>query len=406
MQQLRRCWLSFSLLGCLLMAGCDKYQHKKPDPTKGVVAGVVLCADTGKPARFATVVLSAAPKAGEKNDQGDPLPAAEMTVTDLEGRFRMEAVQPGRYYAFATLDGYLDPALALDPDKLQSLGTDRERHLYSIQQWKDNLVEVTVSVHRAAEISISIQRAAEISGTVTFDDGSPAIGMRFELQRKTAAGEWAGVGLPLMDTWTIQATSDSHGHYLVTNLTAGEYKVCTLMPTDAEEDAPRVCLGNVYRRKDAKTVKVASGENAAGTDIEIPLSGLHKVSGSVSALIDAHPIAHGTVRLLYADDREPVRQTDLDDNGDYEFDYVPEGKYILAVTSARDEEKKDPAMATGPGGQQQLTVQSVSTHIYADKEITINVMSDQENLNLSLPLAVPGVNPVPSAPLVAQPAPQ
>jgi hypothetical protein len=380
--------LSIPLVACVLLAGCNRYAHKKPDPTKGVVTGVVLCADTGKPARFATVALTSAPKAGEKNDQGDPLPAAEITVTDLEGRFRMEAVEPGRYYAFATLDGYLDPALGLDPDKLQSFGTDRERHLYSIQQWKDNLDEVTVSVHRAAEVSISIQRAAEISGAVTFDDGSPAIGMRFELFRKTAAGDWTGVGIPLMDSWTIQATSDGHGHYLVTNLTAGEYKVCALMPTDTEQAASRVCLGNVYRKKDAKTVKVVAGENATGTDIEIPLSGLHKVTGSVTALSDAHPITGGTVRLLYADDREPARQTDLDDNGDFEFDYVPDGKYIVTVSGAHDEEKKDAGPANG-GGQSQTT-QSVPTVMYADKEMPISVLNDVGNLNFTLPLAAPG----------------
>jgi hypothetical protein len=89
-------WLSILSIACLLVVGCNKFQRKKPDPTKGVVAGIVLCADTGKPARFATVILSSAPKNGEKNDQGDPLPATEFAVTDLDGRFRMEAVQPGR----------------------------------------------------------------------------------------------------------------------------------------------------------------------------------------------------------------------------------------------------------------------------------------------------------------------
>ncbi len=397
-------WHSILLVACVLMAGCNKYQHKKPDPTKGVVTGVVLCADTGKPARFATVALTAAPKEGEKNDQGDPLPAAEVTVTDLEGRFRMEAVEPGRYYAFATLDGYLDPALGVDPDKLQSLGSDRERHLYAIQQWKDNLVTVTVSVHRAAEISISIQRAAEIAGTVTFDDGSPAIGMRFELQRKTATGDWASVGLPLMDTWTIQATSDSHGHYSLTNLPAGEYRVCTLMPTDTEQAASRVCLGNVYRRKEAKSVKVAAGETAAGTDIEIPLSGLHKVGGTVGALADGHSITHGTVRLLYADDREPARETSLDDNGDFEFDYVPEAKYVLAVSGAQDDEKKETGQVNGD--QQSQTVQSVPARIYAGKEMPINVVGDLENLILSLPLAPAAAGAAPDATQAAQPAPQ
>ena len=405
MRRLRR--LSIPICAaCLLVSGCNKFAHKKPDPTKGVVTGVVLCADTGKPARFATVALTAAPKEGEKNDQGDALPAAELTVTDLEGRFRMEAVDPGRYYAFATLDGYLDPAFGLDPDKLQSLGTDRERHLYSIQQWKDNLVSVTVSVHRAAEISISIQRAAEISGTVTFDDGSPAIGMRFELQRKTATGDWAGVGLPLEDTFAIHSTSDSHGHYSVTNLPAGVYRVCTLMPTDTEQAASRVCLGNVYRKKDAKTVKVVAGENAAGTDIEIPLGGLHKVSGTVTALADGRSIVHGTVRLLFADDREPARQTDLDDSGDYEFDYVPDGKYILSITGAHDdhiEETKD--AVGGKGDQQPQAEQPVPPPAYADKEMPIHVLDDLGNLNFALAPAVPGVA-MPGAAQAAQPATQ
>jgi hypothetical protein len=180
--------------------------------------------------------------------------------------------------------------------------------------------------------------------------------------------------------------------------------MCTLMPTDTEQAASRVCMGNVYRRKDAKSVKVAAGENATGTDIEIPLSGLHKVSGSVAALADAHPIAHGTVRLLYADDREPARQTDLDENGDFEFDYVPDGKYILAVSGAHDEEKKD--AASGKGDQQSQTTQSVPTVIYADKEMPINALNDLGNLNFSLPLAAPVAGPAPDSTQPTQPAPQ
>jgi len=403
-------WLLIPLGACMLLSGCNKYQRKKPDATKGVVTGIVYCADTGKPARFATVALTAAPKEGEKSDQGDPLPAAEITVTDLEGRFRMEAVQPGRYYAFATQDGYLDPALALDPDKLKSLSSDRERHLYSIKTWKDNLVEVTVSVHRVAEISLQIQRAAAITGTVSFDDGSPAIGMRFQAFRKTDKGAWTGVGLALMDTWALQATSDSHGAYTLPNLTAGEYTVCTLMPTDTEQAASRVCLGNVFRRKNAKTVKVVAGETVGGTDIVIPLNGLHTVSGLVTALADGHALGHATVRLLYADDREPSRETDIDDNGEFAFAYVPEGKYILAVSGAQDAEEK------GTGDESAGTVQAVTVpagvvhaedetpaakpgaHVYADKEIPINVTDDLENLSLPVPYAVPATTPAPAAP--------
>jgi hypothetical protein len=343
----------------------------------------VLCADTGKPARFATVTLSAAPKASEKSDDADPLPAAEVTVTDLDGRFRIEAVQPGRYYAFATLEGYLDPVLGLDLDRLSSKTTDRERHLDAIDQWKSHLAEVTVGVHRVSEISVQIERAAEIDGTVTFDDGSPAIGMRFELFRKTQKNGWTPVGMPLEDSWTLHALSDGHGRYALTNLPAGEYVVCTLMPTDAEDAASRVCLGDVFRRKEAKSVKVAAGETATGIDIEIPLSGLHTVAGNVAALVDGHPIAHGAVRLLYADDREKARETALQDDGSFSVEYVPEGKYILQISGAHDEEQNV------PGGGQGDDSKPTITHIYADKEISMTVLNDTEGINLTLSARTP-----------------
>jgi len=380
-------WLSILPIACLLLAGCNKFQHKKPDPTKGVVTGVVLCSDTGKPARFATVILTAVPKKGEKSDDADPLPAAETTVTDLDGRFRLEAVQPGHYYAFGTLEGYLDPEFALDPDKLKSLSTGWEQRNYSIAQWKDHLTEVTVGVRRVSEVSIQIERAAEIAGTVTFDDGSPAIGMHFQLFRRTEKGAWTDVGLALMDSWTIHALSDSHGRFSLTNLPEGEYAVCALMPADEESAAPRVCLGDVFRRKNAKTVKVGAGETAAGIDIEIPLSGLHAVSGAVTALADGHPIKHGTVRLLYADDREKARETALLEDGSYSLEYVPEDKYILQVSDAQDEEQN--AAVTGQGDAQKETAPTVSVRRYADKEIPLTVLNNMEDFNIALPAAAP-----------------
>jgi hypothetical protein len=378
--------LSILTAACLLLAGCNRFQHKSPDPTKGVVTGIVLCADTGKPARFATVTLTAAPKAGEKSDETDPLPAAEISITDLDGRFRIEAVRPGRYYAFATLEGYLDPALALDPDKLKSISTGVEQHRYSIETWKDHLTEVTASRGRVSDISMQIERAAEISGTVTYDDASPAIGMHFQLFRKTAKGDLTGVGLALLDSWTLHAESDGHGRYNLTNLPAGEYAVCTLMPAESEDAAPRVCLGNTFRKRDAKSVKVGPGETATGVDIEIPLSGLHSVAGFVTAQSDGHALARGTMRLLYADDRAPARETAIQEDGTFSFEYVPQDKYILQVSGAGDTQPKqqDPA----PEGPNPATTATPEIH-YADKEIPLTVLEDTSSIAIALPPATP-----------------
>jgi hypothetical protein len=371
----------------LFLTACDKHAAKKPDPTKGVVTGIVLCADTGKPARFATVTLSLAPKKedkdqADKGDQGAPLPSTETAMTDLDGRFRMEAVEPGRYYAFATLEGYLDPMRSLDFDRIDAIEGDRAQEVEALSQWKDHITELSVHVHRTSEITLEMERGAEIGGTVSFDDGSPAAGMHFELLRKTGKTEkpaWANVGLALLSDWSLSAVSDGHGRFSLTNLPAGEYKVCAMMPVGAQDSAARVCLGNVFRRKDAKTVKVSAGEIANGLEIVIPLSGLHKVEGTVSAIADGKPVGQGAVQLLYADDREKARETRLADDGTFSFDFVAEGKYIVAVIGAQDAGNKDAVHVDAEPPTE------MPRH-YADKEAPVTVIGDVDDLQIGLPV--------------------
>jgi hypothetical protein len=295
----------------------------------------------------------------------------------------MEAIPPGNYYAFGTLDGYLDPQRGIDFGKVTAKGTTSEQEQDAIEQWKDQLVEVKVAVHRVSEVTISLHRAAAIEGSVTYDDGSPGIGMHFQLLRKNAKKEWGAVGLPLLSSWALDTKSDSHGHYAVDDLEAGEYIVCAMMPLDSEDVAPRVCNGNVFRRKNAAIVKVNDGETVRGIDIEIPLSGLHTVSGQVESVKDGHPPSQAAVTLLYADDREPARKTTIDSDGSFLFEYVPEGNYIVRVSDANDtaesisnsdqgdvEGKKGPAQAAG--------------RRYQTKEVPLRVQSDMKELDVPL----------------------
>ncbi len=362
-------WLWVVSLFCLALCGCDKHPAKKPDPTKGTVTGIAICADTGKPARFATVTLSAAPKKDEKAEKGVPLPATESTMTDLEGRFRLEAVEPGRYYAFATLEGYLDPMRGLDLSQVGALESDGAQELEAINQWKEHMVEVAVHAHHTADLTLSLQRGAEISGTVTFDDGSPAIGMHFELTRKTEKGGWTGVGLALFGDWDISTVSDGHGRFTLTNLPGGEYQLCALMPSDKQEAAGRVCLGDTLRKKSSKTVKLHAEEVLSGVDITVPLSGLHSIAGTVTALADGHPVGQGKASLLYADDREQARETSLTRDGSFSFEYVPEGKFIVQIAGATD------TGDVAPGETQRH---------YADKEMPVTVLSNVDDISIAL----------------------
>jgi hypothetical protein len=255
----------------------------------------------------------------------------------------------------------------LDFGQISDKGTSTEQELAAVKQWKENLVAVKVAVRRVSEITIELRRAAEIDGNVSFDDGSPAIGMHFQLFRRTPKKEWNPVGIPLFNNWTINSTSDSHGNYAVENLAAGEYVVCTLLPIESEDVAPRVCLGNVLRRKVASSMRVSEGEIARGADIVIPISGLRSVGGRVEAVEDGHAPAHATVTLLYADDREQARKAALDNDGSFRFEYVPEDSYILRVSDAKDE-------AEGEGRER----------MYSEKEMPLHVRSDLSDVNILL----------------------
>ena len=386
------CWAL--ALACLPLIGCP-YDNapRKPDVTKGTVTGVVICTDTGKPARLAAVqLLPSYPKADSVGPNGDQIDLDENGTTGLDGRFKIEAVPPGDYYAFATLGGYIDPTLAVDTNRLGAQASDRERLADEIDQWKDHLVKLTVAVHRTSDISIEIDRGAEIDGTVSYDDSSPAVGIRFELLRKTDNGRWVTVGSKSDSDWSLEEKSDGRGRFFISELPEGEYKVCALLPAQDQNLSPHYCLGGGFRKEKAETVKVAAGETHAGVDIILPLDGLFTVAGSVAAGGDGHAPGQAIVHLLYADDREEARLADLEKDGSFSFAWVPADNYILKVTDAEDAPTSTSAAGPdasntaepGAGQPDARAATAPRVHKYMDKEAPLSVQSDMEDVLVTL----------------------
>lgn len=381
-----RRWLLVLPSLCLLLSGCPEDLPRKPDPTKGTVTGSVVCTDTGKPARFAEVqLLPAAMFNSSVQMKHSDVDLGEAADTGLDGRFKIEAVPPGDYYAFATLNGYLDPERGIDFSRAAEKDDDAQM-ADALSQWKEHFVEVSVSAQHTTELSLAIERGAEIDGTVSYDDSSPAIGVRFELLREAANGKWTPVGESKSD-WALEEKTDSHGRYRITNLPAGEYKVCAMLPVKSEERAPHICLGNTFRKKNAQAVKVGAGEIAGGVDIAIPLTGLYTVAGNVAVGVDGHAPAQATVHLLYADDRAEERRTAIRSDGSFEFEYVPADNYILQVTDAQDGDAGGAAQGTTGGGQQAQSAPEI--HRYLDKEIALSVQGEMNDVNLPLVEAPP-----------------
>ncbi len=389
---MRRLFLWVLAATSLFLSGCPGDEPRPPDPTRGTVTGLVVCTDTGKPARFASVLLLPAydAKTAGKGPDKNSVDLDEDGTTGLDGRFKIEAVPPGDYYAFASLDGYVDATLAVDQHRLGPQASEREKLLDEIDQWKDHLVEVTVAAQHTSDIDLTLDRGAEIAGTVSYDDSSPAIGIRFALLRKTAQDHWIRVGQD--DSGSMDEKSDGRGRYTMANLPAGAYRVCALLPVKDERASPDFCFGGGFRISKAETVKVGAGESHPGVDIVLPLDGLFAVSGRIAAGVDGHAPTQATVRLLYADDREEARQTAMQKDGSFSFAWMPADNYILEVTNAQDIAASAPAESVaGSSGADPAAPPPATPPVrkYLDKETPLFVQSDMNDVMVTLMEAPP-----------------
>ncbi len=367
---------------CMLMSACPDDLPAKPDPSKGTVTGIVLCTDTGKPARFAEVQIVRVQRRNANAQGGAADFESDSAITGLDGRFTVDNVAPGDYYAYANLNGYLNLERGIDFKRLGPTASDDDQLIDIMDQWKDHLVTLTVSAQHASDVSIQIERGAEIEGTVTYEDSSPAIDLRFQLVRKSSEGKWVAVGESSGNAWSLEERSDGHGRFKISNLPSGEYKVCALLPVKLEQSAPRICLGGTYRRKNAASVTVTAGESRGGADIVVPLTGMHTISGNIAVGVDGRAPDKATLHLLYADDREEARQASMRKDGSFVFAYVPEDEYILQVTGAQS--TSAPTQAASPDSSAPKAQTPAEVHHYLDKGTPLAVLGEMNDVNVSL----------------------
>ena len=313
----------------------------RPKAPKGKLTGTVYCADTNLPARLAAIYLVQISETSVGTNNG--------TISDLEGRFAINHVQEGDYYVIAVLPGYLNLISSLTKSHLDAMtAEDRKKFLAQVPS-------VTISASQPAELSLRLERGAEIDGTVMYDDGSPAIGLRVNFKLK-AGQESNGILPQMMDNENIfysqtgPPMTDDRGHFRILGVPPGEYVVSASLPAESAENANEnqavemieatigaidVFVGGGLRASKAETVKVTAGGASRDVDITIPLSRLHTVRGQVVLKSSGQPPPSAAVQLLYADTQEPARMT-IAPNGEFEIRYVPEGSFILrAIAMAK-----------------------------------------------------------------------
>lgn len=365
------------------------------------VSGHVTCGDTNRPARFAAVLLiPEKPQPTQTLDWSSVKSEKDMAklmaknmsetrkgtglsaVSAIDGSFEMPKVPAGTYYVVAELKGYLSPLSALSTGERMSGGEDPVK---KIQAQAEKIVVRNAPVR----VDVRLERGGSISGVIRHDDGNPAPDVKAIRMVLQEDGKW------MVDTFNPSMPApetDDRGHYRISGLPKGKYAVRADLPTNQSTtglgpgsfdmhpntgDALVVYSGGVLREKDIKPVEVGAGEDIDGVDLVFPVDNLHLVSGTVTAKADNHTLNAGWVKLIDAETKAMVRHTQIDEDGSFRFNYVPDGQYQLTTSRVGDTDKN------APGGIAQM-FNPTFLKSYQDATLPIEVKGDRTGLTLQV----------------------
>jgi hypothetical protein len=383
-----------------LAASTLQAQKKQPTTT---VTGHVYLADTNTPARLATVMLEPArvldndPDPHPPKDRSAAMVYTSAVQTLLDGSFTIPKVAPGAYYVVAYKSGYLSPLSTLSEDALKHPTPEDHKRIAGI------LPRIVVEAGLPASVEVRLERGSAISGTVLFDDGSPASGLPVHalVRRKDGQKETWSPLRPMPFALMADVYTDDLGRYRLTGLRSREYMVEVVLQLQQMDFASTpgevggssslnnvaslsFYSGSATRKADAKPFTLSANDEHSGEDITIPLARLHTITGEIVAAHDGHVLNQGNVKLVDADDKSEVESSKLE-RADSKFHllFVPEGNYILRVDNAADVTYED--VPYPPGTMPPTHEVAHPIHAYGNADQPINIHDDAPTVVLSVP---------------------
>jgi hypothetical protein len=309
------------------------------------------------------------------------------TVTGIDGSFSLDRVPPGAYYVIPLLPGYRSPLNGLSQMERMKADASTVASVESIAE------KIVVAGGTSTSVNIELERGATVSGTVEYDDGSPAPGVTPTLLMLEKDGKWKELQLSILPVVT-----DDRGQFRFYGLPAGKYAVKAALPVSQPivglgassvalhmnpGDALVVYQGGALREKDIKPIEVGDGVRIDGVEVIFPLNGLHVIAGSVVAKFDNHVVNSGMIELDDPDSKTAMRTAMVSEEGTFMLNYVPEGSYVLKVTSAADSERKSgEAPAANDFGRM---LNSNAVRSYGTAEIPVAVMGDVIGIVVQVP---------------------
>ena len=379
--------VGFTLATLSLIAQEQKIASPDSKSQTGTIEGRVICSDTRRPARFASVLVIPIPTFDAQGNATLPkVKGRDITKTNLEGSYTLLKIAPGDYFVVAEMAGYRSPVAQFRWDEV------KEMTPVSMKKLAEQLPSVHVEPGKTASAELVLERGAVISGKVTYDDGSPVIGawVRVQFADNLPPKEHRLI-LGLVPGWGY--STDDRGRYRIGGLPDGEYVLETFIQSnssanqlaDLETDTDRSYgsfppdIGLTYaektpRKKDAKVYKITSSEELSDADIEIPLHGTYNLSGTVSAQGNQPPIVWGLVAVQDINDKTFTRQAVVSSDGSFQFAHLPPAKYELETDGLSNQlPSVDPS-------------ERKPEHHYGSAAVTVEVIDhDVSEVNVTVP---------------------
>ncbi len=297
--------------------------------TSGSVNGKVRLEDTAGPAVGAFVSLFSAtpeptvPEVGEYVMRDSTAPQGLHARVASDGSFEIGSVPPGNYTVMLYDPGYI----AQDPRIHVALPSPRSPQ------------KITILSGQRKSLELEMERGGSIEGRVTFVDGRPAhtglqVGAEIavNVEVETEPGKFSQFG--------GAAHTDSNGHYSIDSLPTGRYIVFTAFPGNMVSTtrgrigtSGRVIFApSSVRASKARVVELQQPRSYAGVDIQVPMQGLHSVTGTI---VDGYgnAISNGLIRLYPKGEPDLSMSAPPGTHGEFSFTDLPDDEYTVRVES-------------------------------------------------------------------------
>lgn len=300
-------------------------------PTPAVLSGRVLNAKTGEPIRRANVVLR---PFGSSSWTGSmvmapPGAAPYAATTNAEGKFRIDAVEPGSYQIMAERQGFV-------------------RQTYGSRG--GSMIGATIRVTPGQELKdldIKMTPQAVVTGRVLDEDGEPLEHVQIQvLQRRYLEGRSR-----FMPSGGGQTTDT--GEFRVADLRPGSYWISATYPYqmgmfgDAparnasgkpEEKYVTTYYPGVTDPAEARPVELVAGQELPGIDIRMQKARVYRIRGKV---VSGAQLPRSLRVLLLPRDRNVFigffgAGATVKPDGTFEIGNVQPGSYYLSVLPTQE----------------------------------------------------------------------